>query len=177
MTAQNSGQRAAGYVYAYESATDTQALLFGRCGTNRSTIMYRVTRNEGRASSQQFDLLMQGDFSALLESDLIGDVGQLPVTLRGEVNAQPFSVHFEPDSTTSGNALFRTSTGLQGAVIKTQSSTWEVVVVIAILAAAAVTLVAMAENTSLTVEATVDTPAGGGSVNINVNGRPPGGGE
>lgn len=62
-------------------------------------------------------------------------------------------------------------------MIRTQSSTREIVVVFGIFALVGVTVVAISENVSLTVEATVDTPMGGGSVNINVNGRPPGEGE
>lgn len=176
MTNQPERERAAGYVYASEAATDTQALLFGRCGIRPSDIFYRVMLSDGAAASRQVGLRMQGDFAPWIDNALIRQIGQTPVSLQGQVNGQPVTVRFDPDPATPGNALFRTGTGLQGVVIKTHSSTWELVAIAAILVLGGVTLAAISEDTSLTVEATVNTPVGDANVNINVNGRPPNGG-
>jgi hypothetical protein len=174
MTDQREQERAAGYVYAYEAATNTQALLFGRGGTRRSEIVYRVTLTEDRAPSRQFELQMRGDFTPWLDHELINQIGQAPVAVQGQVDGQPFSVQFDPDPTTPGNALFRTRTGLHGAVIRTHNSPWPVLVFVAIAALADITLTALNDDTNLTVKVSVDTPVGDANVEIEVNGRPPG---
>lgn len=178
MTDQRNRERAAGYVYVYDSTKDTQALLFGRCGTSRDEIFYRVTLSDNGGSSRQVALQVQGDFTPWIQHELIDQIGKRPVSLQVQANTQRFSVQFTPAPAIPGNALFRTTTGLQGTVIKTHSSTWEIVALVAIFALASVTIVAMNEDTNLKVEATVDAPTGDASVNIEVNGRPPGeGGE
>jgi hypothetical protein len=176
MTDQRERERAAGYIYAYEQTTDTHALLFGQSGTSLSDVFYQVTLAEGDAPSRQFGLQMHGDFAALLDSGVLNQIGQMPVSLQVQANAQRFSVRFDPDPLQPGNALFRTTTGLQGAVIRTHNSPWAIVAGVAIVAIAVVTVIAIAENTNATVEATVTTPVGSASATINVNGRPPAGG-
>ncbi len=89
MTDQREQERAAGYVYAYEAATNTQALLFGRGGTRRSEIVYRVTLTEDRAPSRQFELQMRGDFTPWLDHELINQIGQAPVAVQPSVSGQP----------------------------------------------------------------------------------------
>lgn len=167
--------RASGHVYAHEDASGVRVLLFGRCETDPSKITYRVTRTDGGSSSQHFDLLVEGQFAGL--PGLLEDVGKRPVKVVVTVESQQYSIFFVPDRSTAENALFSTSSGLHGVIIETQSSEWTTVAVIAILALMIVTGAAIGSNTNVKVSATVETPAGGGSVNIEVNGRPPEGGE
>jgi hypothetical protein len=148
--------------------------MFGRSGTSPDEVFYQVTLAEGDAPSRQFGLQMRGNFVALLDSGVLNEIGQTPVVLQVQANAQRFSVRFDPNPLQPGNALFRTSTGLQGAVIKTHNSPWVILAGVAVVAITAVALTAIVLDTNATVTTTVTTPVGSASTSVQVSSRPPG---
>lgn len=169
--------RASGHVYVFDAATGTHLLMFGRCGVDPTRIRYQVTSLDRTGAAEHFDLLASADMSELRKGGVLRDLGTKPLTVSGQVDGEPYEILFQPDRSTKENAVFETTSGLRGAVIETQSSDWGLVAVVAILAVVAVAAAGLSAGTEVKIEASVDTLAGGANVNVEVGGRPPGGGE
>jgi hypothetical protein len=115
-------QRAAGYIYLHDASAGAHALLFGRCGTDPAEIDYRLTIAADGSPTRGLRLRVRGDFTELLQSGLLSDLGRKPLSLDLQVNDERMSAGFEPDATNAANALIHASTGLSGVFIEVQSS-------------------------------------------------------
>lgn len=121
MSASARRQRAAAFINLHDSGTGDNALLFGRCGTDPSVIHYRLTIVDD-AAPRHLRLRVRGDFTELLRSGILGEIGRSPQSVQLTANGKRLSATFEPDATAGANALIQTDAGLSGAYIEVQSS-------------------------------------------------------
>ncbi len=78
-----------------------------------------------------------GDFTELLRSGILGDIGRRPLSAQPNINDKLLSATLEPDD--RANALIQTDIGLSGAFIEVQSSEVAAVALCGLAVMAAVT--------------------------------------
>jgi hypothetical protein len=170
-------QRAAAYVYLHDARAGAHALLFGRCGTDPTIIDYRVTISADGGATRRLRLRVRGDFTGLLESGVLRNLGKRPLSVRLRLNDKPVAVDFEPDAMNSANALIRTSTGFSGTIIEIQSSELVAVAVCVVALMCAVTWDVVAVGAEIAINTQASSDDGSADVDIHADGHDDEGGD
>lgn len=160
---------ASGYIYIYDVNSDNHAILFGNFGSSRYELVYDCVFSRAKGINRNLSINVKGDFSPLINNELINQIGINNVSFRVGVNKTFFYISFLPDPKRLGNALFQTSTNLRGAIIVSKSSDWSAVAIVGILGAVVVLVAGIVFGVGINIDTVFQIFGSNVEVSVSVN--------